>query len=118
VKCESDIRNNTVLLRDLRERGYNYKREGKGIPLTGRGGPYVCETLRPSHLLDSRLTNGGEVVSLKRRPPFTPRKIPGTHLYHRLSGPQGHSAAGRIWLIEKNLMTSSGIETEAFRFVA
>jgi hypothetical protein len=38
-----------------------------------------CETLRLSHFPDSRLTDGGEVVSLKRRPPFTPRKIPGTH---------------------------------------
>jgi hypothetical protein len=29
--------------------------------------------------LDNRLTIGGEVVSLTRRPPFTRRKIPGTH---------------------------------------
>jgi hypothetical protein len=36
-----------------------------------------------------------------RRPPFTPRKIPGTHFCWRLSRPQGHSAAGRIWPIEK-----------------
>jgi hypothetical protein len=35
------------------------------------------------------------------RPPFTPRKIPGTHLYQRLSRPQGHSAAGRISSFEK-----------------
>jgi hypothetical protein len=28
---------------------------------------------------DSRLTDGGEVVSPTRRQPFTPRKIPGTH---------------------------------------
>jgi hypothetical protein len=32
-----------------------------------------------SYFLDNRLTDGGEVVSPKRRPPFTPRKIPGTH---------------------------------------
>jgi hypothetical protein len=30
-------------------------------------------------LLDHRLTDGGEVVSIARQPPFTPRKIPGTH---------------------------------------
>jgi hypothetical protein len=30
--------------------------------------------------LDNRLTDGGEVVSLTRRPPFTPRKIRGTHV--------------------------------------
>jgi hypothetical protein len=46
----------------------------KAIPVTGR-----CETSRLPHFLDSRLTDGGEVVSLMRRPPFTPRKIPGTH---------------------------------------
>jgi hypothetical protein len=32
-----------------------------------------------SHNLDIRLTDGGKVVSLTRRPHFTPRKIPGTH---------------------------------------
>jgi hypothetical protein len=30
------------------------------------------------------------------RPPFTPRKIPGTHFCWRLDHPQAHSAAGRI----------------------
>jgi hypothetical protein len=29
-------------------------------------------------LKDVRLTNGGKVVSLRRRPSFTPRKILGT----------------------------------------
>jgi hypothetical protein len=37
-----------------------------------------CETSRLPHFLDNRLTDGGEVVSLTRRPPFTLRKIPGT----------------------------------------
>jgi hypothetical protein len=50
----------------------------------------------------SRLTDGGEVVSLMHRPPFSPRKIPGTHFCQRLSRPQGHSAAGRIRPIEKS----------------
>jgi hypothetical protein len=54
--------------------------KGKAIPVTGREGPYSCETSRPSHFLDNRLTDDGEVVSLIRRPPFIPRKIPGTHL--------------------------------------
>jgi hypothetical protein len=35
--------------------------------------------LRLPHFLDNRLTDGGEVVRLTRRPPFTPRNIPGTH---------------------------------------
>jgi hypothetical protein len=53
-------------------------------------------------VLDNRLTDGGEVVSLTRLPPFTPRKIPDTHFYYRLSQPQGQSAAGRIKSIEKS----------------
>jgi hypothetical protein len=35
----------------------------------------------PAFSLDNRLTGGGEVVSLKRLLPFTPRKIPGTLFY-------------------------------------
>jgi hypothetical protein len=74
---------------------------GKAIPVTGRGGPKGCETSRLPHFLDNRLTDGGEVVSLMRRPHFTPGKIPGTHFCWRLSRPQGHSEAGRIGIIEK-----------------
>jgi hypothetical protein len=48
--------------------------KGKAIPVTGREGPYVFETSRLPHYLDNRLTDGGEVVSLTRRPPFTPQK--------------------------------------------
>jgi hypothetical protein len=48
-------------------------------PVTGREGPEGCETSRLPHFLDSQLTDGGEAVSLTRPPPFTPRKIPGTH---------------------------------------
>jgi hypothetical protein len=33
----------------------------------------------PHIFLDNRLTDGGEVVSPMRRPPFIPRKIPITH---------------------------------------
>jgi hypothetical protein len=56
--------------------------KGKAIPaVAGRDGPWGCETSRLPHCLYSRLTNGGKVVSLTRRPPFTP---------------QGHSAVGRI----------------------
>jgi hypothetical protein len=39
------------------------KIKGKDIPVTGRGGPYVCERSRLSHYLDKRLTDGGNVVS-------------------------------------------------------
>jgi hypothetical protein len=44
---------------------------GEGITVRGRGGPQGCETLRLPHCLDNRLTDGGEVVSLTRRPPLT-----------------------------------------------
>jgi hypothetical protein len=54
-------------------------KKGKAIPLTGHEGPYGCETSRLPHYLGNRLTYGGEVVSLTRRPPITPRKIPDTH---------------------------------------
>jgi hypothetical protein len=46
-------------------------KKGKAIPVTGSGGPYGCETSRLPHLLDNRLTDVSEVVSLTRRPPFT-----------------------------------------------
>jgi hypothetical protein len=57
-----------------------YLKKGKNIPATGRGGPKFCERSRLSHYLDKRLTDGGDVVSLTPRPPFTPRKILATHL--------------------------------------
>jgi hypothetical protein len=50
----------------------------KADPGTVRGGPWGCETPRLPHFLDDRLIDGGK-VSLTRRPPLTPRKIPGTH---------------------------------------
>jgi hypothetical protein len=52
-------------------------RSGKAIPVIGRGGPYGCKMSTFPHFLDSPLKDGGEVVSLTRRPHFTPRKIPG-----------------------------------------
>jgi hypothetical protein len=50
------------------------KGKGKAIPVTGRGGPLGCETPRLPHFLDNRPTDGGEVVSLTRWPPFTPEE--------------------------------------------
>jgi hypothetical protein len=54
-------------------------KQGKAVPVKGREGPWGCETSMLPHFLGIRLTSGGEVVSPTRRPPFTPRKIPGTH---------------------------------------
>jgi hypothetical protein len=48
--------------------------KNKAIPVTGHGGPWGCEALRVSYLLDSRLTDGGKVVSLMCQPPFTPQE--------------------------------------------
>jgi hypothetical protein len=39
------------------------------------GGPYDCELSSLPHFLGNRLTDGGEIISLTRRPPI---KIPGT----------------------------------------
>jgi hypothetical protein len=77
------------------------KKKGNAIRVTGRGGPQGCETSRFPHFLDSRLTDGGEVVSLTYRQPFTSRKIPGTHFSQTLNRLQDHSAAGRIRSTEK-----------------
>jgi hypothetical protein len=54
--------------------------------------------LRLPQFLDSRLPDDGDVVSITRRPRFTPllRKILGTHFSYVLSPSQGLSAAGRI----------------------
>jgi hypothetical protein len=53
----------------------NLKRiKSKAILVTGRGGPYGCETLRSPHFLDNRLTDGGKVFSHTRRPLFTPQE--------------------------------------------
>jgi hypothetical protein len=77
--------------------------KGKAIPVTDHGGPLGCETSRlPPHFLDDQFTDGSERVSLMQPPPFTPRKIPGTHFCYSLSQPQGHSAAGRIKSIEES----------------
>jgi hypothetical protein len=52
----------------------------KAVPVTGHGDPRVANTLKLSHFIENRLTGGFEITSLKRRPSFTPRKIPGTDL--------------------------------------
>jgi hypothetical protein len=47
---------------------------GKAIPVTGPGDPLNCAKSRFPHVPDNPLTDGGEVVSLMRRPPFTPQE--------------------------------------------
>jgi hypothetical protein len=53
---------------------HTLREKGRTIPVTCRGGPYGCEKSRLPHFLDSRFTNGGEVVSLTRRSPFNPQE--------------------------------------------
>jgi hypothetical protein len=60
---------------------YENKKKDKTIPVTGRGGSWDFEMSRLPHFLDNWLTDGGEVVRLTHQPPFTPRKIPGTHFF-------------------------------------
>jgi hypothetical protein len=63
---------------------------------------WLWDVEAPTLSLDNRLTDGGEVVSLTRRPPYIPRKISGTHFCQRLSRPRGHNAAGRVRSVEKS----------------
>jgi hypothetical protein len=48
--------------------------ENEAIPVTGRGALWGCEWSRLPHFLGNRLTDGGKVVSLTRRPPFAPEE--------------------------------------------
>jgi hypothetical protein len=61
--------------------------------------------------LHSRLAGGGEVVSLTLRPLFTPQDDSSSSLH------QGCSTAGRIRQIEREKLTSSGIQPATFRVV-
>jgi hypothetical protein len=54
-------------------KSYDEERKGKAIAVTGHGGPQSCETLRLPHFLDNQFIDVGEVVSLTRRLPLTPR---------------------------------------------
>jgi hypothetical protein len=65
----------------------NSRANGSAISVTGPVDPYCCETSRLSHFVYSRHTDGGEIVSLTLRPPFTPKKIAGTDLLETESIP-------------------------------
>jgi hypothetical protein len=53
--------------------------KGKAIPVAGCGGKFCCEMSRVPHMVDNRLTDGGEFVSLALQLTCNSRKIPGTH---------------------------------------
>jgi hypothetical protein len=52
--------------------GQHILQKGNVIHVSGRRGPWGCETSRLLHFLDNRFTDGSEIVSLTHRPPFTP----------------------------------------------
>jgi hypothetical protein len=73
------------------------------------------------HCIDNRLTDGGKVVSSTHQPHFTPQKqfyfyVSGTHFCEWLSKLQGPVRTEGLGKFKK--ITSSGIETATFRFVA
>jgi hypothetical protein len=80
---------------------FNLYKIKKAIPITDRGGPQGYETSSFPHFLDNLLTDGGEVVSLKRRPPLPSERFL-ILISVSLIDPQAHSAAGRIRSIEKS----------------
>jgi hypothetical protein len=77
IRCETNSRR---IEYDDDDDDDNNNNNNKTIPVTGRGGPWGCETSRLAHFLDNLFTKCGEVVSLTRRPPSTPRNISGTHV--------------------------------------
>jgi hypothetical protein len=48
--------------------------KSKAIPVTGHGGPKVCDMSRFPHFLDNQIMDGCEGVSFTRRSPFTPQE--------------------------------------------
>jgi hypothetical protein len=52
----------------IRLEGLRFKKKVKLSLLTYREGPQGCEKSKILHFLDNRLTDGGETVSLTRRP--------------------------------------------------
>jgi hypothetical protein len=53
---------------------YESKGKGKAIHVTGRGGPWDRGLSRFPYFPDNRLTDGGVIVGLTRRAPFTPQE--------------------------------------------
>jgi hypothetical protein len=58
--------------------------------------------LRLPHFLHNRLTDGGKVVRLTRRPTLPPGRFLALISVKRLSRFQGHIVAGRIMSTEKS----------------
>jgi hypothetical protein len=48
-------------------RNFNLYKKSKAIPVIGLAGTYWFDMSRHSHILDSKLTDGGEVITLTSR---------------------------------------------------
>jgi hypothetical protein len=82
---------------------YLYLINKEAVPVASRGSPLGFETSRLPHFLDNRLKDGDEVVSVTRPSIFTSRKIPATHFYYGLNGPQG-PLCGWKYLVNWNII--------------
>jgi len=89
----------------------------RGIRRCEWSGPEGSRKLRFSHFMTTA-QDGGKVVSLTHRPPWSPGNAPGAHFYRRLSRPQSHCAIGKILCQWKIPMTPAGFKPATFRFVA
>ena len=69
--------------------------KGKSVPLQAWSGPEGSRKLRFPDFMTT-LHEGGKVVSLRHRSHLPPGNLPGTHIFYRLSRPQGHSKIGWI----------------------
>jgi hypothetical protein len=69
------------------------------------------------HFVNNRLTDGGEVVSLTRRPPFTPGRFLVLISVIGLIDSMAIVRLERLGQL-KNPITLSGIKPATFRFVA
>jgi hypothetical protein len=75
-KERKNIRNNGFLpaLQQARPKDTGESSTAKAIPVTCRGGLWCCQMLKIPHCLDSRLTDGGKVVSPTHRLRSTTQK--------------------------------------------
>ena len=99
----SNIHNNLSL-----QTGTRIIRKGKAVPLQDWSGPEGPRKLMfPDFVTTAQ--DSGKVVSLMHRLPLPPGKTRGTRFCQRLSGPQGHSATGRIMSLKNSCLQRSAL---------
>ena len=71
------------------------------VPLQAWSGPEGSRKLRfPDFMTTAQ--DGGNVFSLKNRPPLSRGNTPGTHFCYRLSRSKGHSTTGRTMSLKNS----------------